>query len=90
MSTVELDLADNSHRMLWFFEKQDSKLRYEIRRECDGPACELVITHPDGREEIERFPDAGAALRRSVHLQNDLVAAGWQAPATAPRSRPRA
>jgi hypothetical protein len=75
--------------MLWFFEKQNSKLRYEIRRESDGPDFELVITHPDGREEIEKFSDPVAVLQRSEHLQNDLTAAGWQSPATAPRSRPR-
>lgn len=66
--------------MLWFFEKQNSRLHYEIRRASDGPAFELVITHPDGREEIERFQDPAAVVSRSEGLQSALAAEGWRRP----------
>lgn len=64
--------------MLWFFEKHESRLRYEIRREMNGPRYELVITHPDGREEVETFPDAATVAARSEHLRRVLADDGWQ------------
>ncbi len=68
--------------MLWFFERHESRLRYEIRRQTDGPAYELVITHPDGRQEIERFSDPAAITERSRALQTSLADAGWAPPPT--------
>ena len=66
--------------MLWFFEKRRARLHYEIRRQTDGPDYELVITFPDGREEIERFSDPDAVVERALALQLTLVKAGWQPP----------
>jgi hypothetical protein len=74
--------------MIWFFERHDDRLHYEIRHQPDGPDYELVITHPDGRQEVERYSDSGALLERSSRLQNTLSAAGWEPPA--PRLRARA
>jgi hypothetical protein len=74
--------------MLWFFERHESRLRYEIRRQSDGEHYELVITHPDGREEIEVYTDAGAVVERSQLLESALTAEGWQSPGG--RSRPPA
>ena len=71
--------------MFWFFERHHARLHYEIRRQTDGPAYELVITHPDGRQEIEQFDDAAAILERSTRLQDSLMRAGWRPP----RNRPR-
>jgi hypothetical protein len=66
--------------MLWFFEKQDACLHYEIRRQSDGDEYELVITYPDGRQEIEVYEDPTAVTERSRRLQDALVAAGWHTP----------
>lgn len=71
--------------MLWFFEKHQSRLRYEIRRHADGDRCELVLTHPDGREEIEVYADTRAILQRARDLQTHLMAAGWRPPARSQR-----
>ena len=73
--------------MIWFFERHQDRLHYEIRHQTDGPDYELVITHPDGRQDIERFSDPAALVERSSRLQVTLSVAGWQAPA--PKSRPR-
>ena len=68
--------------MIWFFERQQSRLHYEIRHQTDGHAYELVITHPDGRQEIELFSDPLALIERSEDLQ--ALAAGRRlAPAAA-------
>jgi hypothetical protein len=66
--------------MIWFFERQRDRLHYEIRRQPDGPDYELVVTHPDGRQEVERFSDSGALLDRSSVLQHTLTAEGWEPP----------
>jgi hypothetical protein len=75
--------------MFWFFEKHQSRLHYEIRRQTDGPDYELVITHPDGRQEVERYRDATAVLDRSVRLQNSLIEEGWKPPHIRPRRQSR-
>lgn len=71
--------------MIWFFERHQSRLRYEIRRQTDGHAYELVITHPDGRQEVEQFNDPIELLDRSHRLQSMLRADGWQPPANRPK-----
>lgn len=71
--------------MLWFFEKQRERLWFEVRRQCDGAAYELVITYPDGREEIEHFTDPSAVTRRSESLRHALAADGWRSPSSGMR-----
>jgi hypothetical protein len=72
--------------MIWFFERQHARLHYEIRRQTDGEAFELVITHPDGREELELFIDSRALIERSQKLQDALLAVGWRPPRLCSRS----
>lgn len=73
--------------MLWFFEKQREKLHFEVRRQCDGPDYEIVITHPDGREEVEKYSDPRAVAERSRHLQRYLAREGWRTPPLLNRRR---
>jgi hypothetical protein len=68
--------------MIWFFERQTSRLLYEIRRQVDGDDYELVVTFPDGRQELEKFKDAVQLIERSHRLQESLKADGWQPPTT--------
>jgi hypothetical protein len=67
--------------MFWFFERQHSRLRYEVRRHTEGDDFELVITHPDGRQDVEQFADSLELLDRMQRLQHALRAEGWQPPA---------
>ena len=55
--------------MIWFFQRRRARLHYEIRHQTDGPNYELVITFPDGRQEIERYADPGAVTARSISLE---------------------
>ena len=64
--------------MLWFFERHQARLHYEIRRQPDSDDYEIVITHPDGQQEVERYSDSMRLLKRSMDLQNHLRAEGWQ------------
>ena len=72
--------------MIWFFERQRARLRYEIRRQTDGPDYELVITFPDGRQEIELYADSSAVVERSLMLDRALKDEGWVRPHVGPRS----
>jgi hypothetical protein len=76
--------------MIWFFERHEARLRYEIRRQTDGPDYELVITFPDGRQEVERYADPAEVTRRSIRLERALTDAGWEPPAVGPRPPGRA
>jgi hypothetical protein len=73
--------------MIWFFERHHSRLHYEIRRQTDGPDYELVITHPDGHQEVEHYADTTALLERSARLHRSLLASGWQPPPRRPRQQ---
>jgi hypothetical protein len=66
--------------MIWFFERQAARLSYEIRNATEGTEYELVITHPDGAQQIEAFTDAALLIERSVRLRDRLVSEGWRAP----------
>lgn len=66
--------------MLWFFEKQQSRLHYEIRRQSDGHNYELIITYSDGRTEVEVYEDPGDVVARSEGLQQTLAQEGWESP----------
>ena len=74
--------------MLWFFERQQSRLHYEIRHQTDGHDYELVITHPDGRQEVEHYADAAALHERSLRLEHSLIKDGWQRPPATVRADP--
>jgi len=68
--------------MIWFFERRDARLLYEIRRQADGDDYELVVTFPDGRQEVEQFDNAHALIERSQRLQDSLRADGWTPPSS--------
>jgi hypothetical protein len=69
--------------MIWFFERQEARLLYEIRRQSENDDYELVVTYPDGRQEIEQFRDPHTLIERSHRLQEALRAQGWQPPSSA-------
>jgi hypothetical protein len=64
--------------MLWFYQRENARLHYEIRRQTDGDQFELVITYPDGRQDVERYADATKLIDRSIELQNGLRDEGWR------------
>ena len=72
--------------MIWFFERQQRRLHYEIRRQTDGDDYEVVINHPDGRVEVERYSDPAELLARATSLHKGLINEGWSAPTPRPRS----
>jgi hypothetical protein len=64
-------------KMIWFFDKDGERLRYEITRDRVDHRYRVVITHPDGHESIEEVDEPAALIERSVALMNSLRVDGW-------------
>ena len=65
-------------RMIWFFDKDGEKLRYEITRDRVGGRYRVVITRPDGSETVEEVDEPTELIERSVQLMNSLRGDGWR------------
>ncbi len=63
--------------MIWFFDREGERLRYEIQRERNG-RYRVVITQPDGTESIEEVDEPTQLIERSVQLMNSLRGDGWR------------
>jgi hypothetical protein len=67
-----------AHReMVWFFDRDGERLRYEISRDRPVGRYRVIITHPDGSESIEEVDEPGQLIERSVELLNSLRGDGW-------------
>jgi len=63
--------------MIWFFDRNGEKLRYEISRDRTVGRYRVVITRPDGSESIEEVDEPTELIERSVQLMNSLRGEGW-------------
>jgi len=63
--------------MIWLFDRDGEKLRYEISRDRSGGRYRVVITQPDGSESIEEVDEPTTLIERSVQLMNSLRSDGW-------------
>ncbi len=63
--------------MIWFFDREGERLRYEITRQSNG-RYRVVITHPDGRESVEEVEQPTELIERSARLMNRLKGDGWR------------
>ena len=64
--------------MIWFFDRNGEKLRYEITHDRANGLYRVVITHPDGSESVEEVDEPTALIERSVALMNSLRGDGWK------------
>jgi hypothetical protein len=62
--------------MIWFFDRNGERLRYEIMRDRNG-SYRVVITRPDGSESVEEVDEPTMLIERSVQLMNSLRGDGW-------------
>jgi hypothetical protein len=64
--------------MIWFFDRDGERLRYEISRcRADG-RYRVVITRPDGTESDEEVKEPTELIERSAQLMNSLRGDGWK------------
>jgi hypothetical protein len=64
--------------MIWFFDRNGEKLRYEISRDRTDGRYKVVITQPDGSESVEEVDEPTELIERSVELMNSLRGDGWR------------
>jgi hypothetical protein len=64
--------------VIWFFDRNGEKLRYEVNRDRASGHYRVVITRPDGSESVEEVDEAGALIERSMQLMNSLRVDGWR------------
>ena len=64
--------------MIWFFDRDGEKLRYEISRDRVDGRYRVVITRPDGTESVEEVDEPSELIERSVELMNSLRGEGWR------------
>jgi len=63
--------------MIWFFDRDGQRLRYEISRDRAIGRYRLIITRPDGSESVEEVDEPSQLIERSVELMNSLRGDGW-------------
>jgi hypothetical protein len=64
--------------MIWFFDREGQRLRYEIRRTADDQGYELEVSYPDGRKEVEQMVEPSDLLQRCADLAKSLNEEGWR------------
>ncbi len=64
--------------MIWFFDRNGERLRYEITRDRAEGRYRVVITRPDGSESVEEVDEPTELIERSVQLMNTLRTDGWR------------
>jgi len=64
--------------MIWFFDRNGEKLRYEISHDLSNGLYRVIITQPDGSESVEEVDEPTVLIERSVELMNSLRGDGWK------------
>jgi hypothetical protein len=64
--------------MIWFFDRNGEKLRFEISRDRRDGRYRVVITKPDGSESVEEVDEPTELIERSVQFMNSLRGDGWR------------
>ena len=64
--------------MIWFFDKDGDRLRYEVSHDRSSGCYRLIVTRPDGSESVEELDQPTELIERSVELMNSLRTEGWR------------
>jgi hypothetical protein len=71
-------LRYSSSEMIWFFDRDGERLRYEISHDRTNGKYKVVVTRPDGSESVEEVDQPTDLIERSVELMNTLRTEGWK------------
>ena len=64
--------------MIWFFDKDDKRLRYEISHDRSTGRYRVVVRRPDGSEYVAEIDQPADLIEKSVQLMNTLRTEGWK------------
>ena len=75
--TMRRSLVYAREAMIWFFDRDGERLRYEINRDRRAGRYRVIITKPGGSESVEEVDEPSELIQRSVDLMNSLRGDGW-------------
>jgi len=64
--------------MIWLFDRNGERLKYEICRQDDGNGFLLVMTQADGQKKVEQVDQPSELIEKSVDQMKQLRADGWK------------
>ena len=71
-------LASGWATMLWCYHRGNTRIDLEIRKNLDRDLYEIVISYPDGSEDLTQVEEAKALIDCVLQLQSDLMTEGWK------------
>lgn len=66
--------------MFYFFRRNGSSIRCEVRADSGGLGYELIVDRPNATLTVERFGAPPELNRRWREIERTLVREGWQGP----------
>ena len=66
--------------MFYFFRRNGSSIRCEVRADSDGDGYELIVDRPNGTMSVEHFGAPPELNARWREIERTLVREGWQGP----------
>ncbi len=67
-------------RMFYFFRRNGSSIRCEVRVDSGGHGYELIVDRPNAMLTVERFGAPPELDRRWREIEQTLVREGWEGP----------
>ncbi len=64
--------------MIWLFDRDGKKLKYEICKDNKGDGYMLVLTSSDGDKQVERVDQPSVLIERSIVRMRQLRSDGWK------------
>lgn len=72
--------ADTRGCMFYFFRRNGSSIRCEVRADSAGDGYELIVDRPNATLSVEHFGAPPELNRRWREIERSLVREGWQGP----------
>jgi hypothetical protein len=64
--------------VIWLFDRDGEKLKYEICKDQKGDGYMLVLTSSDGEKQVERVEQPSILIERSIVRMRQLRPDGWK------------
>jgi ribosomal protein S6 len=64
--------------VIWLFDRDGKKLKYEICKDNKGEGYMLVMTSSDGDKQVELVDQPSVVIERSIARMRQLRSDGWK------------
>jgi hypothetical protein len=64
--------------VIWLFDRDGQKLKYEICKDQKGEGYMLVLTSSNGEKQVERVEQPSVLIERSIVKMRQLRSDGWK------------